>query len=74
MGFGVDRSWRVWVISLVVWVTFRSAVVGFLWGWLVVDGDKATERSKYFFLLRSVNLGVLDVLINWVWFWIRILS
>ena len=40
----------------------------------MVDGDKATERSKYFFLLRSVNLGVLDVLINWVWFWIRILS
>ena len=39
-------------------VRFRSVVVGFLWEWLVVDGHKATERSKFFFLLRPMNLGV----------------
>ena len=57
----------VWVFSLVVFVVvpwcglgmvrFRLAVVGFLWGWLVVDGHKATGRSKKFFLLRPMNLG-----------------
>ena len=39
-------------------VRFRLVVVGFLWGWLVVDGHKATERSKKNFLLRPMNLVV----------------
>ena len=38
-------------------VRFRLAVVGFLWGWLVVDGHKAIGRSKKIFLLRPMNLG-----------------
>ena len=39
-------------------VRFRLVVVGFLWGWLVVDSHKAIKRRKCFFLLRFVNLGI----------------
>ena len=49
-------------------VRFQSAVVGLLWGWLVVDSHKAIKRRKCFFLLRFVNLGarLRGCLIDWV--------
>ena len=49
-------------------VRFQLAMVGFMWGWLVVDGHKAIRRSKTFFLLRPMNLVFFlrDALIDWV--------
>jgi len=38
-------------------IRFRSAMLGLLWGWLVVDGHKATKKSKCFFLAEVCEFG-----------------